>query len=143
MNDLAGAHKGCAAGSIIAHARTLQTLFVFLIALLAGLLVILDQVHIAHSNLVQVVRIEFFCQVGVEVLVLHRALGVHANNGRPVWELLNLCVLWWHLVFDALVSFNLTVVQAVYETTCIGILGELCCHSFNLVLKYPNANIAF
>ena len=52
VHNFAGAHEGCTAGGIIAHARTLQTLFVFLVALFTGLLVVLDQVHVAQGNLV-------------------------------------------------------------------------------------------
>ena len=50
---------------------------------------------------------------------------------------------WFRYAALATVITGLLVAEAIDKTTCIGILWELCCHSFNLVLKYPNAKIAF
>ena len=109
MDDLAGAHEGGAAGGIIAQTRTLQSLFVLLVALLTRLLVVLDQVHVPQGNLVQVIGVDLFCQVGVEVLVLHGPLALHANNRRAVRQLLDLSIFWGHLILNAFVLIDLFV----------------------------------
>ena len=88
-------HLGCAVevgstGSVVAHAGALDALFVLLVALLAGLLVLLNQLNVAQSQSVKVLVMDQVAvgQVLVEVLVFHRPLGVQSDHYAAVGKLL-------------------------------------------------------
>ena len=98
-------HLGCAvevgsARCVVAHTGALNALFVLLIALLAGVLVLLDQLDVAQGQRVKVHVVDQVAvgQVLIEVLVVHWTLGVHGDAHATVGQLFQLGVVHvWHV----------------------------------------------
>ena len=111
-------HLGCAvevgsAGCVLAQPGALHALFVLLVALLAGVFVLVQQVDVPHAQAVQLVAVHGLDHVGVKVGRLLRAGGVHAHHGGAVGHLHDVGHVLGQLNVRRSVFIQLGVVQVV------------------------------
>ena len=132
MHHAAGALELSTAGGVIAQTGALQTLFVLLVALLAGLLVLLDQLEIPHPDLLQLKRLDGLGEVLVEVFILVRALeALEVDHSRAVGQLLYLT----QVLRQFEINFGATLgvlFDTVDEPVEIWVNWKLCSHGLPL-----------
>ena len=139
-------HLGCTvevrtAWGVVAHSSALNALFVLLVTLLPSTLVLLYKLDVAQGQRIQILIHEQVAvgQVLVEVLVLHRPLGVQGDHHGAVRKFLKLRVEQVRHVNDLghllVTGFLVLIGVAVNEAVELWVYWELRGHVCSLISR--------
>ena len=136
MNNLGCTEEVSPTGGVIPQARALESLFVLLVPLLAGFLVLLDQIKVSHTNLLKVEQVDCLCEVLVEVWILFWALVVaQCHDGRAIFQLLDILILFRQVSDSTAVISHL---QTINKAVCVWVVWKLCRHVQSLICFFTH-----